>query len=97
MNPSHLALDSHSDILRLDSREPLEYNTAMSNLSLSEANKALEDITETVEELVAIIASNSDWSGIIEEQKNEINKLKAIIEDQNTEIKRLRRNSPPAF
>ena len=69
----------------------------MSNLSLSEANKALEDITETVEELVAIIASNSDWSGIIEEQKNEINKLKAIIEDQNTEIKRLRRNSPPAF
>ena len=75
----------------------MEYNTAMSNLSPSEANKALEDITETVEELVAIIASNSDWSGIIEEQKNEIKRLKAIIEDQNTEIKRLRRNSPPAF
>lgn len=69
----------------------------LKNLSLSEANKALEDITETVEELVAIIASNSDWSGIIEEQKNEIKKLKAIIEDQNAEIKRLRQNSPPAF
>ena len=69
----------------------------MSNLSPSEANKALEDITETVEELVAIIASNSEWSGIIEEQKNEIKKLMAIIENQKKEIERLRRNSPPAF
>lgn len=69
----------------------------MNNISLSEANKALEDITETVEELVAIIASNSEWSGIIEEQKKEIKKLMAIIENQKKEIERLRRNSPPAF
>lgn len=69
----------------------------MNNISLSEANKALEDITETVEELVAIIASNSEWSGIIEEQKNEIKKLKGVIEEQKKEIERLRRNSPPAF
>ena len=69
----------------------------MNNISLSEANKALEDITETVEELVAIIASNSEWSGIIEEQKNEIKKLKGVIEEQKKEIERLRRNSTPAF
>ena len=69
----------------------------LKNLSPSEANKALEDITETVEELVAIIARNSDWSGIIEEQQAEIEKLKAIIEKQNAEIKRLRQNSPSAF
>ena len=67
------------------------------NLSLSDANQALEDVTEWVEELLTIIASNPDLTVIIERQETEIKRLTVIIEEQKTEINRLRKNSRPAF
>ena len=39
------------------------------NLSLSDANQALENVTEWVEELLTIIASNPDLTVIIERQE----------------------------
>ena len=67
------------------------------NISIADANQALEDVAEAVEELLTIIASNPDLTVIIERQKAEIKQLLEVIEEQKTEIKRLRKNSRPAF